>query len=126
MPALGFAPCLSAAIIGTNTPAQPLTAQRIVALPAKLQPAWKEYLERSEQQRRADQDFLQKETRQHGIKVAAVPPSGRQSTSLPLNKPAAWYREAEARRIADIVVSFLTPAGGWCQPIAGKMPATFR
>ena len=110
---LGFAPFLSAAIIGTNTPAQPLTAERIAELPVAQRPAWTEYLKRSEQQRRADRDFLQNEMRQHGIKVATVPPSGRRSTSVPLNKPAAWYGDAEARRLADIVVSFQTPAGGW-------------
>jgi PelA/Pel-15E family pectate lyase len=32
---------------------------------------------------------------------------------MPLNKPAEWYRGAEARRVADIIVSFQTPAGGW-------------
>jgi len=41
------------------------------------------------------------------------PPSGGSARSIPLNKPAAWYAEAEAQQIADIVVSFQTPAGGW-------------
>ena len=113
VPTFSFAPLLSAAIIGTNTPAQPLTAQRITMLPAEVRPAWKEYRERSERQMRTDQNFLQKEMRQHGIKEAIVPPSSRHATSIVLNKPAVWYGEAEARRIADIVVSFQTPAGGW-------------
>ncbi|HUI08123.1 MAG TPA: pectate lyase [Verrucomicrobiae bacterium] len=113
IPAFGPVSVVAAAVIGTNPPAQPLTVERVAALPAKLQPAWKEYWERSERQRRADQDFLQKEMGEHGIKQALVPPSGRSTTSVPLNKPAPWYAEADARRIADIVVSFQTPAGGW-------------
>jgi PelA/Pel-15E family pectate lyase len=32
---------------------------------------------------------------------------------MPLTKPAEWYGGAEARHVADIVVSFQTPAGGW-------------
>ena len=32
---------------------------------------------------------------------------------IPLNRETAWYGGDEARRIADIVVSFQTPAGGW-------------
>jgi hypothetical protein len=39
---------LSAAIIGTNSPAQPLTRERIATLPAAQQSAWREYLEHSE------------------------------------------------------------------------------
>ena len=47
------------------------------------------------------------------MKQSVIPPSGRSTRSIPLNKPAAWYGEPEGRRIADIVVSFQTPAGGW-------------
>jgi PelA/Pel-15E family pectate lyase len=32
---------------------------------------------------------------------------------MPLKRPAAWYASLEARRIADNIVSFQTPAGGW-------------
>ena len=32
---------------------------------------------------------------------------------LTLDNPADWYGQAGARRIADIIVSFQTPAGGW-------------
>jgi PelA/Pel-15E family pectate lyase len=108
-----FVPVLPAAIIGTNSPTQPLTAERIAALPRTQQSAWKEFLKRSARQLRADQAFLQAEMRKHGIKQPGVPPSGHSARSIPLNHPASWYGESEARRIADIVVSFQTPAGGW-------------
>src|ERR1017187_8953912 len=45
-----FTPVLPAAIIGTNSPTQPLTAGRIAALPRAQQPVWKEYLKRSTRQ----------------------------------------------------------------------------
>ena len=110
---LTFTPVLPAAIIGTNSPTQPLTAGHIAALPRAQQTVWKEYLKRSTRQLRADQAFLQAEMRKHGIKQFGVPPPGHSARSLPLNNPASWYGESEARRIADIVVSFQTPAGGW-------------
>ena len=108
-----FASPLSAAVIGTNSPAKPLTAERIAALPAKVRPAWEQYLQRSDRQRRADQAFLQAEMRKNGLKESIVAPTGRWMRALSLNQPTAAYREAEAKRIADIVVSFQTPAGGW-------------
>jgi PelA/Pel-15E family pectate lyase len=111
--ACGFAPLASAAIIGTNPPALSLTEDRIAALPAAQRRGWQEYLARSDQQLRVDQAFLQVELRQHQLKELVLPPSGRSASSLPLDKPADWYGGTEARRMADIVVSFQTPAGGW-------------
>ena len=30
-----------------------------------------------------------------------------------IDRPAAWYASSEARHVADVIVSFQTPAGGW-------------
>ena len=111
--ACGFAPLASAAIIGTNPPALSLTTNRIDALPAAQQQAWKDYLAKSERQRQADQAFLQAELSEHKLAEPVLPPAGRSADSLPLDKPADWYGGTDAVRIADIVVSFQTPAGGW-------------
>jgi PelA/Pel-15E family pectate lyase len=110
---LAFAPLLPAAVIGTNSPVQPLTAERVAALPRSQQSAWKDYLKRSNRQARADENFLPSEMRKHGIQILTLPPSGHSARSIPLHNPDSWYDESEARRIASIVVSFQTPAGGW-------------
>jgi PelA/Pel-15E family pectate lyase len=111
--ALGFAANLPAAIIGTNPPALPLTIERISALPPEQQPAWKKYLEQSARQMQADKKFLHAEMREHQIKESIAPPSSKSAKSIPLEKTTDWYAGDEARRIADILVSFQTPAGGW-------------
>ena len=111
--AFSFSPRLSAAVIGTNPPAPPLTRQRIATLPAAQQAVWTEYLKRSERQRQADQSFLRVEMRNHGIKIPVAPPSGNSARSIPLNYPQPWYGSNEAIRLAGIIVSFQTPAGGW-------------
>ena len=108
---------LSAATIGTNPPASPITAERIAALPEAQRPAWQEYLARSQRQWQSDQDFFQAELKAHAIKEAIAPPGGH-NAGLPLDRSAAWYGGAEALRIADIVVSFQTPAGGWSKNLA--------
>ena len=110
---LAFAPTLIAAVIGTNPPAKPLTMERIAALPRAQQSVWSDYFQRSVRQAQADRAFFQAEMRQNGIQQPIVPPSGHSGRSIPLNRPAAWYGDSEARRIADIIVSFQTPAGGW-------------
>ena len=104
---------LNAAIIGTNSPALPLTAERIAALPKLEQTEWLDYLAKSEQQARADREFFWNEMRRLGVIETASPPVGRGTRGLALDRSNDWYASAEALRIAEIVVSFQTPAGGW-------------
>ena len=104
---------LPAAVIGTNTPAQPLTRERIATLPPARQLAWRKYLERSERQMQADRAFLKKEMRKNGRENTATPREVTGVKGIALDRPAAWYGQAEGRRIADIIISFQTPAGGW-------------
>jgi PelA/Pel-15E family pectate lyase len=101
---------VSAAVIGTNPAARPLTAELIATLPAKEQPAWNQYLARSKQQHAADESFLATELKAAGLTEVLVPPKGR---AVSLRQTEAWYRGDEARRIAGLVISFQTPAGGW-------------
>ncbi|MBO9544960.1 pectate lyase [Caulobacter sp.] len=115
--ALGLALSLLAApafasVIGTNVPAQPITAARIAQLPAAQQPAWKAYLARSDAQEKADRAALAAELKP-GETAPPSPPTGHGDGGMPLNKDAAWYASPEARHVADVIVSFQTPAGGW-------------
>ncbi len=102
-----------ASIIGNNPPAQSLTRARIEQLPAAERSAWLAYMARSERQRQSDKDTFAAELKRAGITTPTDPPHGYSAGSIPLDRDPAWYGSAEARRIADIVVSFQTPAGGW-------------
>ena len=107
------AQCLHAAVIGTNTPSQPLTLQRIEALPKSEQAVWKDYLERSKKQSRADREFFWREMKDHGVTETSSPPEVRGTRGITLGRSEDWYGSTDALRIAEIVVSFQTPAGGW-------------
>ncbi|MGA3284698.1 MAG: pectate lyase [Verrucomicrobiota bacterium] len=109
----GVATGLPAAIIGTNPPAMPLSAARIAALPLEQQAVWMAYLERSTRQLAADRAFLQAERKKHAVKKPVIPSATLNAEGIALDKPADWYGRAGARRIADIIASFQTPAGGW-------------
>jgi PelA/Pel-15E family pectate lyase len=111
---LGFlaATPLSSAVIGTSKPAESITAARIATLPAKDRAAWTAYLEKSQKQMQIDRATLAAE-RTAGAPEPALPKEGFSARTMPLNRDAAWYGAPEARHIADVVVSFQTPAGGW-------------
>jgi PelA/Pel-15E family pectate lyase len=112
---LAGAVAAAASIIGTNPPVEPLTRERIALLPPRERNAWLEYLARSQRQRQADKDFFQAELKRAGIEKPIEPPHGYSARSIPLDRAASWYTSAEARHIADVIVSFQTPAGGWCK-----------
>ena len=101
---------LFAAIIGTNIPALPLTADRINALPAADQPVWHRYLAQSRAKFAIDRATLADELKAAGLAAPLVPAKGR---AVALNQPAAFWSGSEAARIADCLASFQTPAGGW-------------
>lgn len=108
-----FPTLLSAAVIGTNPPSRPLSPELVAELPAAEQPAWRSYLERSVALRAADQKFLADEIRAHAIKAVVPVTQDRSRSHFRGKRPADWYAGSEARQLADNVVSFQTPAGGW-------------
>jgi PelA/Pel-15E family pectate lyase len=103
----------AATTIATNTPAEALTRARIGQLPPTQRGAWLKYLERSERQRQADKDAFQAELKSSGVAMPIEPPHGFAARGMPLDRDSSWYAGVEARRVANIVVSFQTPAGGW-------------
>src|SRR5476649_277219 len=102
---------MSAAVIGTNPPAQPLTTERIATLPIDKQGPWVVYLARSKARREADHAFVAAELAATGRTQPSTPREGR--GGMPLNQPDEWYGKAEALKTADVIVSYQTPNGGW-------------
>jgi PelA/Pel-15E family pectate lyase len=89
-----------------------LTAERVAALPAAQRPAWAAYLESSDAARAADLAAFGRELRGQGTRPLARAPLG--SSMEPwLDKGDPWFASDEARRIADAVVSYQSPSGGW-------------
>ena len=103
---------LSSAVIGTSKPAESITPARIALSPAKDRAAWTAYLERSQKQMQIDRATLAEE-RPAGAPEPPLPREGFSARTMPLNRDAAWYGTVEARHVADVIVSFQTPAGGW-------------
>ena len=113
--ALPFAPLLLASVIGTNVKAPSLTVERIDQYaPKKDRAAWLAYLQRSEAQMKTDRATLAAELKP-GEAAPPQPAEGRGASGdgISLRHDDAYYGTAPAKHIADVVVSFQTPAGGW-------------
>lgn len=102
-------------VVGHMTPAEPLTEARIAAIipigDVRQRQAWQSYLARSQAAMAADKAALEAE-RRPGAPPPPAPAAG-SAKSMPLKSAASWYAGPEARRIADNIVSFQTPSGGW-------------
>jgi PelA/Pel-15E family pectate lyase len=119
--ALGFAaPQLQAKVIGMNVVAPSLTVERIEKLaPSKDRAAWLAYLKRSEAQMKTDRATLAAELKP-GEVAPPQPAEGRGAfgQGMSLRHEDAYWSTAPARHIADVIVSFQTPAGGWSKNMA--------
>jgi PelA/Pel-15E family pectate lyase len=98
--------CASAAF------ADALTPDRVAALPAGDRPAWHAYLERSRAAAAKDEAGLRAELAASGMTVAMRAPSGG-DFKLPAKPGDAWYAGPEASQLADVVLSYQAPSGGW-------------
>ena len=83
--------------------AEPVTSNRVSALPAGEQSAWDAYQERSRTRALADQAAVQAEVAALKITNALKAPSG---GDFKLNRPAgdAWYAGDEAGQLADAIL----------------------
>ncbi len=104
---------LGAAIVGHTTPPASLSPATFAALPADARAGWNAYLARSVTAMARDKAALAAE-RRAGTPLPPAPPEAKgHHNTMPLDRDPAWYASPEARAVANNIVSFQTPAGGW-------------
>lgn len=92
--------------------AEPVTPERVTALPPVEQAAWKAYLDRSNAVAAADEAALQAEVTANGLtKAVRAPEGGDFKLSAKMGDP--WFASAEAGQLVNVVLSYQAPSGGW-------------
>ncbi|MES2920356.1 MAG: pectate lyase [Verrucomicrobiota bacterium] len=104
--------CLAVALTLTSVFAEPVTPARLNELPPAEQPVWKAYLEKSKSGAAADHAALQAEVAANNLPGAVRAPSGG-DFKLSVEAGNAWYGGEEAGKLADAILSYQTPSGGW-------------
>lgn len=95
-----------------SAPAAELSPGRLSGLDGAAARPWREYLDRSTDLAAHDAAALQAEVAAAGGRPARKPRSAG-DFSLPKDPAPGWYAGDEAGRLADAIVSFQTPSGGW-------------
>lgn len=96
--------------------AEPITPGRVNDLPATEQPAWQAYLERSQANAKADEAVVVAEVAANKLTNALRAPSGG-DFKMHTKAGAAWFAGDEAKQLANAVLSYQTPSGGWSKHI---------
>ncbi len=105
---------VQAKVIGQNTPANPLTPEYVKAtLPKAQQAAWLAYIDRSNKTLAMVQAAWAAEFKASGLDKPVIPKQGFAGRSMPFDKDPAWYASADALKVADAILSFQVPDGGW-------------
>jgi len=97
-----------------------LTAERLNARSAKERSAWGTYVEKSRTRFEAEFDLLSAECRKLGKPKANPAPGSRAEFELDSDTPESWFASDEAKALADSVISYQTPTGGWSKGIDYK------
>ncbi len=104
--------CLAFAFAVTAAFAEPVTVARLNEASPAEQPAWKAYLEKSQSVAGVDQAALLAEVAANKLPGALRAPSGG-DFKLSFKAGDAWYAGDEAKLLADAILSFQAPSGGW-------------
>jgi PelA/Pel-15E family pectate lyase len=93
-----------------------LSLSRIAGLPEPARAEWQRYLGTSRRSADLDRAAMDAELRAAGRQTWTRAPAGRgfQVTDA---MTEAWFRGDSARRLADVIVSYQTPTGGWSKRI---------
>jgi PelA/Pel-15E family pectate lyase len=82
------------------------------SLPQEAQAAWQDYFKRSRYWASIDRSVIETELKKTVYKEPTTPPAA-DRFGFDAKQPAEFYKTPEGRKIADIIVSFQTPSGGW-------------
>ncbi|HST62786.1 MAG TPA: pectate lyase [Longimicrobium sp.] len=115
------APAASAASAAAPVPDTLLAMSRILALPAAERDAWRNYVETSRRRAAQDRAAIDAELRGAGKATWTPAPAGR-GFEVTDAMTDAWFAGDSARHLADVLVSYQTPSGGWSKRIDFTRP----
>jgi len=91
--------------------------ERLAALPEAERTTWVEYLDRSDRCHAAEVAALAAEVKAAGRQEPLLPPGGGDFNAESLDSPAQ-LKGPKVKALADAILSFQTPTGGWSKHLA--------
>jgi PelA/Pel-15E family pectate lyase len=94
-----------------------ITPERIDRLPGPEAALWKAYLAKSEKFAIEERRVLAAELAQAALATSRPAPSNSREFELDSKADLAWFARPETTALADVVLSYQTPTGGWSKAV---------
>ncbi len=107
----------TAGVAGKPRKLQLLTSERVATLDQDSQTQWRAYLKKSEDRFVHEQAVMADECRQAGLSAPQPAPNTSAQFAVDSKKQDAWFSSDEAIKLAETVISFQTPSGGWSKSV---------
>jgi PelA/Pel-15E family pectate lyase len=98
-------------------PFEMVTSERIAALPEDQRAAWTAWLAKSQEQAQDEREMLAAECRGLRAAISKPAPASHEEFEFPSKVDAASFGSAESSTLADAVLSYQTPSGGWSKAV---------
>jgi PelA/Pel-15E family pectate lyase len=113
---------VASAVAAEFIPAEPLTRERVLALPAGERQPWLDYLATSEKHLAAEKDARAAEAKVNGLPELKLAPYAT-VFGVNLNQPLEWFATEEGKRVTANILSYQTLTGGFSKRLDyGKGP----
>jgi PelA/Pel-15E family pectate lyase len=104
-------------------PFEMVTPSRIAALPEVERKVWMDYVAASQEYARTERRDIAAECRAVRSPFSKPAPANSEEFEFPTKVDAAYHASAEAAQLAEVVISYQTPTGGWSKAVDyGKGP----
>ncbi len=96
---------------------QMLAVERFAELPDSDRAKWDAYMHRSNGCFENEREALAAECRKLGVARSRPAPASRSAFQSRPGRDDAWFTSAEARELANVIISYQTPTGGWSKAV---------
>lgn len=108
---------LATAVFAEEKPFTMLTDELLAQLPESQRAEWNTYMAKSRAAATNERRILAEECQKAGVEKSAPAPGNRKEFEFDSDTPAEWFGSAENQKLAEVVVSYQTPTGGWSKAV---------
>lgn len=111
---------LATSALADEKPFTMLTDELLAKLPEAQRTEWTAYIAKSRESAATEHRTLAEECQKAGMETSKPAPGNRAEFEFDSDTPAEWFGSAENQKLAEIVISYQTPSGGWSKAVDYK------
>ncbi|MFC5455265.1 pectate lyase [Prosthecobacter fluviatilis] len=108
---------LVTAVVAEEKPFTMLTDELLAQLPEAKRAQWTSHISKSREAAASERRILAEECQKAGMEKFVPAPGNRKEFEFDSDTPAEWFGSTENQKLAEIVISYQTPTGGWSKAV---------